>query len=360
MTRYLTALAIAVVLALSLSGCGDGKEGGQAVRPVRSIVIEPGPAAMKEIFTGQIDAHNYVSVSFRIAGKIRERFVSAGDRVKAGQLLARLDDAVQKDSLTSAQAQVLASKAALEQASKLAGRAESLIGERAVSQNQYDTAIRSRKEATENLRASQASAHSAAEQLSYTILKAPVNGVITNRLAESGENVAAGQAIFRIAQDSGFDAVFDMPTEMIRWGLANGSRIKVCLDSDRNVCATGTVYEVSPEASDTTRTHLTKAFIADCPASMLLGSTVTGEIIEDRQNVIVIPKTALISHNDRAAVWVIGQDSTVSYRAIDIDRYTKDSVYVKSGLSKGDRVVTAGVQVLLEGQKVKEAANGAD
>lgn len=235
MTRYLTALTIAVVLALSLSGCGDGKEGGQAVRPVRSIVIEPGPAAMKEIFTGQIDAHNYVSVSFRIAGKIRERFVSAGDRVKAGQLLARLDDAVQKDSLTSAQAQVLASKAALEQASKLAGRAESLIGERAVSQNQYDTAIRSRKEATENLRASQASAHSAAEQLSYTVLKAPVNGVITNRLAESGENVAAGQAIFRIAQDSGFDAVFDMPTEMIRWGLANGSRIKVCLDSDRNV-----------------------------------------------------------------------------------------------------------------------------
>ena len=124
--------------------------------------------------------------------------------------------------------------------------------------------------------------------------------------------------------------------------------------------ATGTVYEVSPEASDTTRTHLTKAFIADCPASMLLGSTVTGEIIEDRQNVIIIPKTALTSHNDRAAVWVIGQDNTVSYRAIDIDRYTKDSVYVKSGLSKGDRVVTAGVQVLLEGQKVKEAANGAD
>lgn len=360
MTRYLTALTLTVVLALSLSGCGDGKEEEQAVRPVRSIVIEPGPAATKEIFTGQIDAHNYVSSSFRIAGKIRERFVSAGDRVRAGQPLARLDDAVQKDSLTSAQAQVLASKAALEQASKLAARAESLIGERAVSKNQYDTAIRSRKEATENLRASQADEHSAAEQLSYTVLKAPVAGVITDRLAESGENVAAGQVIFRIAQDSGFDAVFDMPTEMIRRGLANGSRIRVCLDSDRNLCTTGTVYEVSPEASDTTRTHLTKAFIADCPASMILGSTVTGEIIGDRQDVIVIPRTALISHNDKNAVWVIGQDNTVSYRAIDIDRYTKDSVYVKSGLSKGDRVVTAGVQVLLEGQKVKKAVNGAD
>lgn len=360
MTRYLTALTMTVLLALSLSGCGDGKQESQAVRPVRSIVIEPGAAAMKEIFTGQIDAHNYVSASFRIAGKIRERFVSAGDRVKAGQPLARLDDAVQKDTLTSAQAQVLASKAALEQASKLAGRAEALIGERAVSQNQYDTAIRSRKEAIENLRASQADEHSAAEQLSYTVLKAPVAGVITNRLAESGENVAAGQAIFRIAQDSGFDAVFDMPTEMIRRGLTNVSHIKVCLDSDRNICATGTVYEVSPEASDTTRTHLTKAFITNCPASMILGSTVTGEIIEDRQKAVVIPKAALTSHNGRDAVWVIGQDSTVSYRAIEIDRYTKDSVYVKTGLSKGDRVVTAGVQILLEGQQVKEAANGAD
>ena len=359
MIRYLTALAMAAVLALSLAGCRENKE-EQAVRPVRSIVIEPGPAASGEIFTGQIDAHNYVSASFRIAGKIQERFVSAGDRVKAGQTLARLDDAVQRDTLTSAQAQVLASQAALEQASKLAARVEALIGERAVSKNQYDSAIRSRKEAAENLRASQASRHSAAEQLSYTVLKAPAAGVITERLAESGENVAAGQPVFRIAAESGFDAVFDMPTEMLRRGLRNGSRIKVCLDSDSAVCAQASVYEVSPEASSSTRTHLTKAFIADCPASMILGSTVTGEVISEEADAVVIPKTALTSHNAKDAVWIIGPDSAVAYREIVIDRYTKDDVYVKSGLAKGDRVVTAGVQVLLEGQKVREAGNVSD
>jgi len=59
-------------------------------------------------------------------------------------------------------------------------------------------------------------------------------------------------------------------------------------------------------------------------------------------------------------VWIIGPDSAVAYRDIEIESYTKDDVYVKSGLKKGDRVVTAGVQVLLEGQKVRESGHGAD
>ena len=132
---------------------------------------------------------------FRVPGKLSQRLVSAGSTVKAGQLLARLDDTVFKDALTAANAEVSSAKASVELAEKQKKRNSNLLQLRAVSQNAYDETLRQLKSARADLEAAEAKARIAKEQLDYTQLKAAADGVVTDRLVEVGEVVSAGQAI---------------------------------------------------------------------------------------------------------------------------------------------------------------------
>ena len=206
----------------------------------------------------------------------RKRLVSAGSAVKAGQLLARLDDTVFKDSWTSAKAEVSTAKAVLEIAEKLERRRGNLLQSKAVSQNDYDEALRQLKSARAELESAEAKARIAKEQLDYTQLKAEADGIVTERLVEVGEVVTAGQAVFRIGQNKLKDALFEMPEDIIRGGLALGQKIETCLDRNRDVCATASVYEIAPEADSVTRTYQTKATLENNASQMLLGSTVVG------------------------------------------------------------------------------------
>jgi RND family efflux transporter MFP subunit len=307
------------------------------------------------VVTGQVTAHTYVNASFRVPGKLSQRLVSAGSAVKAGQLLARLDDTVFKDALTAAKAEVSSAKAALELAEKLESRNGSLLQSRAVSQNDYDGTLRGLKSARSDLEAAEAKARIAKEQLDYTQLKAETDGVVTERLIEVGEVVTAAQPVFRIAQNKKRDAVFEMPEDIIRSGLALGHKIESCLDRNRDKCSTATVYEIAPEADPVTRTYQTKAAFENGGSSqMLLGSTILGRFVFKPQGDLQIPAPALTMSEKIPAVWLVDPSTqSVALRPVEIAQYTTDKIVLTKGLHPGDRIVTAGVQSLREGQKVR-------
>lgn len=346
-------LLVPLACALLGTGCTENDQ-SDPPRPVRSVTVHPAPETADMAFSGEIAAHTSIGVSFRIAGKIQERFVGAGDRVQTNTVLARLDDTVLRDSLRSAKANRLAAEAVLEQAEKRAVRAANLIRERAVSRNEYDQTVRQKKEAQEQLASSRSTEHSAAEQLGYAQLLSPARGIVTQRLAECGENVAAGQTVFRIAVDGGVDAVFDMPESAVLAGLSPGCVMHVCLDSRNDVCSDADIYEVSPAADSTTRTYLTKAVIRTPQLQMLLGAAVQGALRLSDAPILSLPAQALTADGNQPAVWVIDKDShTVSLRRITVVRYTTAEIVVSSGLEAGDEVVTAGVQTLRSGQQVR-------
>lgn len=341
-----------LLLLFALAGCREQVAPEEPLRPVKSVVATADRPMAQSLPAGRVQAHTEVSVAFRMTGKVAARHAAVGDRVRAGQKLARLDDTVARDALTAAGAEVAAARAALEQSQKQAERTARLLRRHAVSQSEREIAQRQFRAAKAQLEAALAREHAAAEQLDYAVLQAPAGGVITERLVESGEVVAAGQPVFRLAADTGRDAVFDAP-ESLLGALRIGGRIEVCLTDRRNLCSSATLYEIAPKADRITGTYQIRALL-DNAAEMPLGAALTGALPAGGAPAISIPAAALGNVDGRPVVWIVDPASaTVSTRVVRIGNYLKDTVIIEAGLAAGETVVTAGVQNLRQGQKVR-------
>ena len=348
-------LAIPVALAvLTLGACKKKEELAPVIRPVRSIAIEKRQLGDPVVVSGNLRARDEVNLAFRISGRVIERKLGVGDMVKAGQTVALLDSEVERNSRNSVQADVAAARATLDQSEAFERRQKKLLTERVISPNEYDSALRQLKTSQAQLDAAQAKLKSAEEQLSYTELKSDAAGVITQKGAEVGEVVPAGQMVLKVAQEGGRDAVFNVPSEAIRDGLSLGQEGEVWLADHPEIKVDGKLREISPQADPVTRNYQVKVELANPPAEMLLGATVLGRLKLKGESLIEIPSSALTMIEDKPAVWAIdAKDQRVHRREIVIARHAPDSVIVTDGLESGERVVTAGVQELHEGQAVK-------
>jgi len=338
---------------LCLAGCHE-PERPAPIRPVRSVVIQAQNVGDPIVLTGQLRARDEVSLSFRISGKLVQRLVGVGDTVKAGQVVAVLDSENEKNARLAYQADCLAAQAVLEQAEASEKRLARLLEEKAVARAEYEAALRQLKTAQAQVHASQARLQTADDQLGYTELKAEADGVITEKGAEPGEVVRAGQMILLLARQDGRDAVFDMPAQVIRAGLSSGHRVEVWLADNPAIRASGDIREVAPQADASTRTYPVKVGLHDAPAGMFLGSTVVGRILLRADMHIQIPASALCMAQGQPSVWRIDpKDQTVRACPVAIAGYAQDAVIVSGGLEPGDRIVTAGAHEIHDGQPVR-------
>jgi membrane fusion protein, multidrug efflux system len=165
--------------------------------------------------------------------------------------------------------------------------------------------------------------------------------------------VQAGQMIVQLARRDGRDAVFDVPAQVLR-DAPSDPQITVRLAGDPAVTATGRVREVAPQADPATRTFEVKVGLSDPPAAMRLGSTVQGSVQLESEPVIAVPASALTRVDQQPAVWIVDPASlTVTMRNVEPLRYDPGTVVIAHGLDTGEIVVTAGVQALHPGQKVR-------
>lgn len=343
---------VSAVLLMPLAACHK-KPPTPEIRPVRSMVVQPSQGSNAALLTGQVAPHRVVNLSFRLPGKLVERTVDVGNTVQAGQVLARLDDTEVRQTLRAATADAQAAKASLAQATPLQKRATALLPDHAISRNDYDEALLRYRTSREAVQATEARERIAHEELEHTQLTTNTSGIITQRLAEVGEVVAAGQPVLRMAEAAGRDALFDISADLLRSGLTTGASMTVCLDADHNTCTEGTLYELAPDADPLTRTYHAKVLLQAPPATMPLGAVVVGQLIEKTASNIHLPPSALTTQAGKPAVWVIApQTMTVSLRFVEIARYSATDVTLASGLQPNERVVTAGVQALYPNQKI--------
>jgi len=355
-TAYLSTAKVLVSLAALtlLAACRSADEGqAPEVRPVRVTTIETRQIGDTVALTGTVQAQTEINQSFRIDGRLIERTVDIGDTVSPGQLLARLDPENEESSLQAARAQLAAAQAQLVEARNNHVRMRDLVAENAVSRSAFDQAVALLQTAESQVEAVRASLNLAQNRLSYTRLFSEVSGVVTARGPEPGEVVGAGRMVVQVAREGARDAVFGVPAQ-VKDSAPRNAEITIALTSNPQVTTTGKVREVSPRADPVTGTFVVRVRLRDPPDAMRLGSTVTGRVKLASVSGIELPTSALIRADGKVAVWVVDpKASTVSMRNIEVQAQDPARVQVRSGLKEGDLVVTAGVQALRPGQKVR-------
>lgn len=346
--------APALAVLLLLGGCQRAVEAPPPeVRPVRAITVAQNTAGNTVTMTGTVQAQTEINQSFRIGGRLIERTVDVGDTVRPGQLIARLDPQNEEASLQAARAQLAAARAQLVEARNNYNRMRDLVVEDAVSRAQFEQAEALLKTAEAQVDAAQQQVNLATNRLGYTRLVSDVAGVVTARGPQPGEVVGAGQMVVQVAREGARDAVFDVPLQ-VKTAAPRNAEITVSLVDDPAVTAAGRVREVSPRADPITGTFAVRFRLIDPPPAMLLGSTVSGRLRMNGAPAIEVPATALVRADGKTSVWVFDPASgTVSLRDVQLGGGDANSVRVAAGLKPGDVVVTAGVQALRPGQKVR-------
>jgi len=336
-TRTLVAAALA---ALILAACSKPEAPAQPPRTVRVMKVDGAAASGTLTFPGEVRARYESRLGFRLGGKLVERRVDVGDRVKRGQVLARLD--AQDASLNAAQAE--ANRALAEAEAK---RYRELRAKNFVSQAVLDA-----KETALATAAAQAGV--ARNQAAYTTLVADRDGVVTAVEAEAGQVVAAGQTVLRVAEGSEKEIVIAVPeadVEKVR--AAEG--FEVGLSSQPGRVWAGRLRELSPGADAATRTFTARIGVAEADDSMRLGmSAGVRAKVSQRDAALRLPLSAFFTRNDQANVWVVDPATqTVKLTRVETDGVAGNEMRVKSGLQSGQLVVTAGANLLEDGQKVR-------
>ena len=352
-----------VVASLTLLGGCDGPPAKQPeVRPVRTVSVDPKPIDDDRQAIGEVRARYESDLGFRVSGKVVARLVDIGVSVKKSDVLARLDEQEYRNRLKSAEADIVAAEAVLEEARGAEGRLRQLLATGTTTRANYETSLKNLRSAEAKLDSAKAARDLAKDQLSYADLIAEFDGIVTAVGAEPGQVVNIGQMIVRLARPTDKDAVFAIAESAFRGQPSGGQRpeVTVALLSNPNISADGVVREVAPVADPATRTYQVKVTLKDPPEQMRFGASVIGRLKVATAPVVVLPATALFDKAGQTAVWVVdAATGVVSLKPVVVSRYETDRVVLSSGLAKGDVVVTAGVNRLREGQKVRLAETAA-
>jgi membrane fusion protein, multidrug efflux system len=346
--------ATAAALLVGLVACQGNEAAVPDGRPVRVVTVEAGKLANDIQLSGEIQAEKNVGLAFRIGGRVTERPVNVGDRVAAGQVVARLAPTLEQNALAAAKAALEAARGEVNTARNAFARQERLMAQGFTTRSRFDQALKAQDAAQAQLEDAEAQVELAQDRLGFTELRAGVAGIVTARYVEPGEVVQPGQVVVQLAREDGRDAVFNVPARVLET-QAGGSPIRVALAEAPAVSALGQVREVAPQADPVTRTFQVRVGLQDPPEAMQLGSTVVGTLEVRSDAVVSIPASALTQQGLAPAVWVVDPaKSTVSLRDVDVLRFDPGQVVVSQGLEPGEIIVSAGVQALHVGQRIRQ------
>ena len=329
-------------LLLLLGACGRSTPPPEPPRPVLTMVLGATAGSELPVYSGEIRSRYETQLAFRVPGKISQRLVDAGAQVKAGDVLARLDPI---DTALSA----AAAKAQLELAEADVRRFRELRAKNFVSQSALDA-----KETS--LKASKAQADLAENQSAYTTLRADQAGVVSQVLAEVGQVVAAGQVVLRMARTDALEVAVAIPEARMP-AVRKLKAAVIGLWADPAAKYEGQLRELSQVADSATRTYAARVSIQRPNDKLLLGMTAKVRFLDEKADVVQaglsVPLTAVFQQGGKPALWVVGNDETVTLRPIEVSAFGEAKALVISGIDVGERIVIAGVHKLSAGEKIK-------
>ncbi|MCX8568614.1 efflux RND transporter periplasmic adaptor subunit [Aminobacter sp. MET-1] len=343
-----------VMIGGAIAACSEAKtETVEAVRPVKVVEIANTSTTRELDYSGAVRARTEMNLGFRVAGKITERVVNIGDKVKPGDLLARIDPTDFQLAVTTAEANLAAAEKQVETARLADQRSEQLFAKKFASEAQREQAALAYRQASSQRDAAASALSQARNQVGYAELRSDQSGIVTAISADTGQVVGAGTPVASVAVDGEKEVQIAVP-ELEITQFAPGQPVKVTFWSYEQILLDGTVREVAGSADQQSRTFSVRITLPD-DKRVLLGMTArVAASVESGQKLVSIPLSALAKQDGKNIVWVVkdGTD-TVHARGIKVADFVADGVQVAEGLQPGDLVVAAGTQFMTENLKVK-------
>ena len=321
--------------------------------PLERIATVEAAVQTDRSFAGIVAARVQSDLGFRVSGKVVERLVDAGQAVKRGQPLMRIDPTDLRLAARAHHEAVAAATALARQTADDEARYRGLVSAGAVSASAYDKVKAAAESARAELNAAKARADVGRNETSYAVLLADADGVVVETLAEPGQVVGAGQVVIRVAHAGQREAVIDLP-ETLRPAIGSTGRATLY---GSGLTGSAQLRQLSDAANRQTRTfearYVLEASLADAP----LGSTISIQIPAGRSApTLQVPIGAIFDAGKGPGVWQVeGETPRVTWRAVQVTGLGDEAAAVIGELEPGDRIVALGAHLLHEGESVRLA-----
>ena len=323
---------------------------------VRTITV--GNSSTKNVlqYPGEVLGRYESNLAFQASGKIVSRSVNLGDKVTAGQVLMEIDPKDITQTVNASNAALNAAQSQYQLAAKNEQRYQELYNSGAVSKataEQYENIANA---ALASLQQAQAQLTGNNNQLEYTKLVADHDGVIAAITGEIGTVVAAGTPMVTLVQDGQREIQIFIPENQLS-SIRPNQPVQVDFWALDKTTANGRISEIAPMADSTTRTYKVRVALDNIPEAVKLGMTAKVILNTGNSTDFVIPTSAIYQTGDKPHVWVV-VNKHVHLVPIEIKNYQDNDVIVKTGLKKGDVIVSGGVNKLTDNDEVSVEDGG--
>jgi multidrug efflux system membrane fusion protein len=308
---------------------------------------------------GTVQALFTVAIHTQVDGKLQDVFFKEGQRVKKGEVLAKIDPRLYQAALDQAKARKAMDEATLTAAEKDLGRFRTLVQKNAETQQNLDLQQAKVDQAHASIDADIAAIETAQTNLDYTNIVAPNDGRMGVRLVDPGNVVHASDqgAIAVLTQTQPTAVLFTLPAhtlDSVRAAMARGQVEVAAYDRDNSrLLSSGTLATIDNMIDQATATYKLKAMFANGDETLWPGEFVNARLLlEIRKDAVVIPQVAVQRGPHGLFAWIVKSDNTVEPRPITTGTTTDDRTIVTSGIAAGERVVTDGQYKLQTGAAV--------
>ncbi|WP_256077759.1 efflux RND transporter periplasmic adaptor subunit [Massilia sp. YIM B04103] len=320
------------------------------------VTVESNALASGPVITGSIQPERKADLRAEVGAVVVQVLKENGEAVKKGDLLVRLDDTSLRDSLNSAHEAVRAQTQAMEQAERMLSRQKTLRASGMASAQALEDAEVRRNNALSDLAAAKAKSVSANQQLSRTLVRAPFDGIVSERKVSNGDTAQIGKELVKVVD----------PASMRFEGLVSADKIGVVkvgqpalfrINGYPGQQFNGKVKRVDPAANPVTRQVEVLIEFAGSNLPRVAGLYAEGRIEAETTAALMVPETALVRQGDSSYAWRV-KDKTLSKVSLAIGtRDARSGLWqVQSGLAAGDMVLRAPASSFKEGQKIELAA----
>ncbi|WP_047246500.1 efflux RND transporter periplasmic adaptor subunit [Maribacter thermophilus] len=353
--KYILAATLGATLLLASCGSEDKKpmaDNSPAVKVVVQTVSEDNDNGFLTA-SGKVEAAKSANISTRMMGYVDKIYVNVGDKVRKGQLLLSVNNADVSAKLGQVNAGIAEAEAAFANAEKDYNRFTALFNENSASQKELDDITANYNMAKARLESAKQMKNEVNAQMGYANMRAPFNGVVTNKFISAGDMANPGMPLLEVESPGQYQVLAMVPESEIMQIKPN-TEVSVQIKAlDRQV--KGTVTEVSTSSKNTGGQYLAKVVLNKTDAPILSGmyATVQFPVAPQPQSAaVMIPVEAVVHNGQLTGVYTVSQNNTALLRWLRLGRTIGDKVEVLSGLSADEQYIVSAEGKLFNGVKI--------